>query len=51
MNTRLIVVLTALLAVPVIGVVGWKIWHRRNEIMDARRRAAVPPPRNPGLVR
>jgi Flp pilus assembly protein CpaB len=51
MNARLMLVLSALLAVPLVGVVAWKIWHRRNKMMDAGRRAAVSPPRNLGLVR
>jgi len=31
------------LAVPVVGVVGWKVWRRQNELMEeARRQAGTP---------
>jgi len=35
--------LVAALAVPVVGVIGWKIWPRNNELMEeARRQAGTP---------
>jgi len=35
--------LIAALAVPVVGVVGWRMWHHNNELMEEARRQAGRP--------